>query len=205
MISYNINKKYKILLIPKMPQSKNDKHFEDMIDKLAYDEILNDIKTKSENTEIFILSLMINFITTERYEGVEFTNYELRKKIKQIIASNISNFPTIIFACKYLDDNILFDVVKFLVLIGCDLKQTFRQGSALHGIVARSFVTKFNPNVTLKHENVRKTVLYLLSYGVVPTIKDNNGNKMAFDYITSDVLEYWFNFDNNNYDQLLLQ
>lgn len=116
-------------------------------------------------------------------------NKELFLVVKQIIANNNDNPSVLILNCTFLSNDTIFDVIKFLISIGHDPTKTNASGNALHGITSRRVIS--DPNVFIRHPNVKKTISLLLNNGLDPTFHDIK-RKSPLDYIDDEMIDYIF-------------
>ncbi len=125
---------------------------------------------------------------------------------KEIFISNFkkNNKSCYLFTLKYVQDDKLIQVVKFLnkYMDAKDyLVQDQYKNTALHYLISRIFVlreyksflntikTERDPSVTLKNEFVKQVCQFLVEKNVDFSVK-NRDDKLASDYINAEILQY---------------
>lgn len=171
----------KIRLITQIPKYQNDSKFSDLvtIQKEKYD--------KNE------LPILLAFITNGEYKGIRFDNVDVRNIVKELIKNRANNGNMcILYACQYIENDELPEVIKFLLDSGINVMSEHGKNTCLHYLMERLKFPK-DPNITLKDEKVKETIKLLISRGLDPSHK-NDDNKMASDYIDHETMQYLINF-----------
>lgn len=142
---------------------------------------------KRDTSTLFVLT---DFITGINNVGSKINNQNLKNIITEKTINYIkeSDQMCLMYACKFVENDKLFNTIKFLTDNGATINTVDEfDNNALHYIVSRDNVD--NVRVTLKNENVKKTINLLLSLDINYMHK-NRQNKTVLDYLTSDTCEY---------------
>ncbi len=166
-------------LITQIPKYNDDFLFPSLVTTSESDEYL-----KNE------LPILLPFIINGPYKGVEINEPELRNIVKKLMETHLKKDNScVIYACKYIENNELPEIIKYLINLGADVKKSsMSNDTCLHGIIYRVYI-KNDPNITLINEKVKQTIAILISNGADFTHK-NNDQKTASDYVTAIAMEH---------------